>query len=614
MSETAAKKDEVHQALLLADFDGYDWQTFLAKKPSSWIVSSYAPLHAEAERLKKKGDEKGSRVFGFLGRIASWEPQYSEAGNPYDLPWLRSSSPTGELITKQELDILSGLLPQIEDADFRARVADLLWEFRKDYKAAIAAAEAFLQGAYAVEDGIDWPHFAERLERSFDLAARLGRGKKLHRKIQGEIEQLIAKYSTKPDSGLLCLRLMEMLLKHKAGDATKYATLSETLARTFDDNKQWDFANFYWELAAEWHRRAKDEDAARESRIRGAESWVCKAEHNLTDGRLGAGFSAHWIGAALETLRQAGARPERIEELHRRLRELQKLAMSELSPLQLSNSVVARYESAIEKVAEAARAHVSGHSFDEALFKLAFIRQPVDPKDVLQCVENESSQTVFRNLFPSTAVSSSGLTAEAMPPRPLTEGSALDDWRMQNAFLHARSFEWPTEVEAFIEPARQEFIKEHSADLSALSGVVYANPFVPQGREKIFARGLAAGLNNDWLIATHLLIPQLEAAIRSLLNRVGIVTSNLESDATQEERQLGWLLYHEQMEKTFGAACTFNLRALLVERFGANLRNDMAHGLLPESAFSTPATVYFWWLVLRLCCSGHQMSLADGPG
>ena len=386
------------------------------------------------------------------------------------------------------------------------------------------------------------------------------------------------------------------------------------MARTFDKNKQWDFANFYWELAAEWHRRAKDQDAARESRIRGAESWVRKAEHNLTGGKLGAGFSAHWIGAALETLRQACARPERIEELHRRLRELQKLATNELSPLQLSDSVVARYESEIQKLAEAARAHVSGRAFDEALFKLAFIRQPVDPNDVIQCVENESSQTVFRNLFPSTAVSSTGLTAEAMPPRPLTEGSALNDWRMQNAFLHARSFEWPTEVEAFIEPARQQFIKEHSAGLSALSAIVYANPFVPQGREKIFARGLAAGFNHDWLIATHLLIPQLEAAVRSVFNGLGIITSNLESDATQEERQLRWLLYHEQMEKTFGAARAFNLRALLVERFGANLRNDIAHGLLPERAFYTPAIVYFWWLVLQLCCMGHRISLRDGPG
>jgi hypothetical protein len=539
MKADDAKKDGPQPTLVLADFDEYDWQVFVAKKSSSWIASSYAPLQAEAERLKKEGGEKGSRVFAFLERIASWEPDYSQAGNPYDLSWVTASSATGELITEEELNLLSALLPQIQDCDFRARVGDLLWEFRKHYKAAIIAAEAFLQGAYAVEDGVDWPHFAERLERSFDLTARIGRGKELHRKIQGGIQQLIDKYSTKPDSGLLCLRLMEMLLKHKAGEATKCAALSETLARTFDDNKQWDFANFYWELAAEWHRRAKDEGAARESRIRGAESWVCKAEHNLTDGKLGAGFSAHWIGVGLETLRQAGARPVRIEQLHRRLRELQKLAMSELSPLQLSDSVVASYESAIEKVADAARTHVSGHSFDEALFKLAFIRQPVDPKDVIQCVENESSQTVFRNLFPSTAVSSSGLTTEEMPPRPLTEGPALDDWRMQNAFLHARSFEWPTEVEAYVEPARQEFIKEHGASLSALSGVVYANPFVPEGREKIFARGLAAGFNNDWLIATHLLIAQLEAAIRTVFNRCGIVTSNFESNATQEERQLG---------------------------------------------------------------------------
>jgi hypothetical protein len=89
MKENDAKKDDPRPALVLADFDGYDWQTFVAKKSSSWMASSYAPLHAEAEHLKKEGDEKGSRVFAFLGRIASWEPNYLRAGNPYDLSWIK---------------------------------------------------------------------------------------------------------------------------------------------------------------------------------------------------------------------------------------------------------------------------------------------------------------------------------------------------------------------------------------------------------------------------------------------------------------------------------------------------------------------------------------------
>jgi len=41
---------------------------------------------------------------------------------------------------------------------------------------------------------------------------------------------------------------------------------------------------------------------------------------------------------------------------------------------------------------------------------------------------------------------------------------------------------------------------------------------------------------------------------------------------------------------------------LLVEHYGSNLRNLMAHGLLNHDAFYSRPIVYLWWLVLRLCC------------
>lgn len=45
----------------------------------------------------------------------------------------------------------------------------------------------------------------------------------------------------------------------------------------------------------------------------------------------------------------------------------------------------------------------------------------------------------------------------------------------------------------------------------------------------------------------------------------------------------------------------FDLQGLLVERFGANLRNRMAHGLMADIEFTTPTVLYLWWLVLRIC-------------
>jgi Domain of unknown function (DUF4209) len=54
--------------------------------------------------------------------------------------------------------------------------------------------------------------------------------------------------------------------------------------------------------------------------------------------------------------------------------------------------------------------------------------------------------------------------------------------------------------------------------------------------------------------------------------------------------------------KIFGVDFVFNLRGLLVEPFGANLRNEMAHGLLSANQMYSYAPRYVWWLTLRMCC------------
>ena len=45
----------------------------------------------------------------------------------------------------------------------------------------------------------------------------------------------------------------------------------------------------------------------------------------------------------------------------------------------------------------------------------------------------------------------------------------------------------------------------------------------------------------------------------------------------------------------------FDPQGLLVERFGVNLRNRMARGLMGDGDFASPAVLYLWWLVLRNC-------------
>lgn len=177
----------------------------------------------------------------------------------------------------------------------------------------------------------------------------------------------------------------------------------------------------------------------------------------------------------------------------------------------------------------------------------------------------------------------------------------VDEAIRQNMLRHAE-FHRLFIVQSIIEPARHQIILEHNPQLSDLMPIVSDNQFVPENREMIYAKGLFHGLEGDFIEAAHLLIPQIENSLRFLLRKKGIVTSKIDSNGIQNERNLNDILYISETEEIFGKDIIFDLQGLLVERFGANLRHRMAHGLMDYPSFFNIHISYLWALTLRLCC------------
>ena len=92
--------------------------------------------------------------------------------------------------------------------------------------------------------------------------------------------------------------------------------------------------------------------------------------------------------------------------------------------------------------------------------------------------------------------------------------------------------------------------------------------------------------------------------MRYILEQVGVSASGLDSKGIQDEFSLNTTLkeprFSEPLSKVFGEDLIFDLRGLLIERFGANLRNDMAHGLIGTNFFYSENGCYLWWLSLRI--------------
>ena len=310
-------------------------------------------------------------------------------------------------------------------------------------------------------------------------------------------------------------------------------------------------------------QRIPDVDGTKAALLCAAECWVNKAEANLAGDKPDNLFASHWMGMAFRELQQAGATDERKNDVQRKWRELQKLGMGEIKPLDLSESLLAQIDALGEKLDSMGREHVRGYSFQRAVFRLAFIVPPPHPDAIKKRVENESQQSIWMNLMPVATVTETGLTADQLGSMPQSEGPEREEWMLKRAYLHARQLEWP-QLAQLVDAARRQIVEEHPSLMADLEFLVISNNFIRPGHEGIYLRGLHAGMVGDWLVTVHLLIPQLEASVRWVFEQRGIITSTAESEGTEQEHLLGKLLYHPQMDEIFGVDRGFNLRGILV--------------------------------------------------
>lgn len=155
-------------------------------------------------------------------------------------------------------------------------------------------------------------------------------------------------------------------------------------------------------------------------------------------------------------------------------------------------------------------------------------------------------------------------------------------------------------VKGRILPALETLHLEHLLSEINFLEVVQQSPIVPPGRERLFSKGLFAGYNYDYVAALHLLIPQVEHMVRYHLKNAGAKTSTLDQNGIENENGLSTLIALPQMCSVFGADLTFEIKALFCDPLGANLRNEIAHGLMDCNSCNTIYGVYAWWLTLKL--------------
>lgn len=577
------------------DFQNYSWQEVIQTVERKQCHNYYGLFFGKAAELEKAGDERGCRVFRFLGAITSMSPRYDNHDEPYGPLWTERTrrSITVDDFSDQDFELLRKLLPETRDPDLKARFTDLLWVAKRDHQAAKEAVYAFIESAKRTEDPEHWPVFFPAIQRSVQIANMLGRNNAPFIDAITYVETSLDKHAA-IDIGLFSFKLLELLLDYEVGDCSKYIPLCESLALRAEANKNPLFARKYWEAKQRWHLGAKDNEGAKHARIRAAETYVVEADQALQRPTPSYSVAASFLAQAVEALRRANGNEKRIQELHERLLNYQKQSLSELKPFSHGTD--------ISECIKAATNGVKGKTLHEAVFWLASSFSPTNVSALKSQVQENAQKYPMSHLFSAVFLDDEGRVVAHKPGMLSTDKEQLEAAIEAEMFNNARTILWPLNVQGIIEPARWQIEQEHHPQVRDLAFVVVDNPFVPPGREGIFARGLQAGFSGNWLIAGHLLVPQIESSIRYVLVQRGVIVSKLNSELIQEVRHLDTLLSLPETIDIFSTNTIFDLRGLLVERFGCNLRNRLAHGLMQEGHFYSAEVIYVWWLILRFCC------------
>jgi hypothetical protein len=272
--------------------------------------------------------------------------------------------------------------------------------------------------------------------------------------------------------------------------------------------------------------------------------------------------------------------------------ELQANSLEELGKISQDINLAPMVEKAILAV--------QGKSFHESLFILCMIGSSPRVQDLQEMVKKMAAESPLQFWISTNIINEKGRVVGRRGS--MFSGTPEETEAAKIAEMHRWARHEQHVLAIVVNSARMQILLEHAPDIRDCMELTSNNPFVPPGREWIFARGYLAGLRGDFLEALHLLVPQVENSLRYLLNRQGTVTSSLSSEGIQEEYDLNVLLEMQELEQILGNDLLFDLQGTLVNRFGFNFRNLMAHGLLEQNDFYSPSAIYIWWLLLRICC------------
>lgn len=594
------------------DFSNFDFSGFvqgelyknaISAASSKFDYWAYCEGFSKAAELAKSAGE-GSYAEAF--RIMAWIcsmvlcPELPQ--NPFK-PMLvgpEGRSVLPEDLSEEHVSFLGGLVDVVDDVCVKARLADLLWliENPKNKRRALVAIESYLK--FPLSPG-SWVLVRGLWIRAIVLSISL----KEVDKVDLIRYKLLDVLLSGEDFDSCFLVGVARVLREGRLYAERTVDVAEKLeliaSRAIDRCSKGDAL----EEAAEWFGLGKLPDRKASCMARVAEVYAEEAEECLgEDG--GAVVARDRLEVAIKKYRDIPRKQRdgldignKIFRLRGRQREIGGSVIEGMQEVCISSDVT----EFVEKV----KRGVGAKDALSALMLFVIGNAFPGVNKIRDQAISVMKDHPLRWMFSGNCFSMDGRLVSKHPP---VSSYDKDDKAVERAVVEQFGLYVDFHAQAFIYPALLAIRNEHWLNVEDFEYLACRSSIVPGGREKMWAIGLHAGYEGDFVVALHVLVPQIEHMVRIHLKEAGVSTSTLGPDMIETENGLSTLVQCPEAVKVFGEDLLFELKYLFCSPLYANIRNEMAHGLSAYEVFYSSAALYCWWLALRLMLTSWWNCLA----
>ncbi|GAA1230243.1 hypothetical protein JOF42_000371 [Microbacterium phyllosphaerae] len=510
---------------------------------------------------------------------------------PYQALWAKTD-PRPNALTSDQIQVLEAITRTTADAHLRVRALDLI-SLNSAGATRIAQTITMID---ALSDAVTTADLDARLygdiQRAFTVAKQFRAATDAAAaRLDGAI--LTRLHRSENATEALNLGRLLRLARRAASDG---AAIADTLIRVAHDPG----AYIYTEEASQWLRISGDSNAADDRLIDVVESLRVEAEEFLrrpTPERVH--HARHNVELAMDTLTRvpSGARDARgLSSLSADLNVLGRRAHRATVSLMRASTV------ALPDLRTVRASFLDAVSDQPGELAIAVFLHGVPLIDYEKFLVDATTR-VHNRLIPfdvaRVTIDPSGRIVNRSDHRN-TEPVYDIPRNIWNAMMDAHTLHIVSVVNQLLAPQWAELSATQVIPLAEFVRSAHDSPLVPPHHDLMVAKALYYGFSGDFVTAAQLAAPEIEAIVRHHLGDAGAKTSVIGRTGMETENGLSSLVGHRMMVPVFTSDVAFAIRALFCGDGGANLRNDVAHGLLDEVTTSSARCFYAWWLLWRL--------------